>query len=187
MDLLRKKSSAISIKEDAQGEATVVIATKNNGPDSDGDTYAKEVLGGEQSALILPAHDSMSVPLGKARVYESPEDIRADMKFNLDIPAADQWFKALQFDMTNGKSKQEYSFGYRILKSSPETIDGQRVQQIEKLDIFEVSPVVRGAGNHTRTVDIKSEKDQVAEIAAANATIFGSEVRRIAQRWGITV
>ena len=141
-------------------------------PDKDGDVYGKDVLSGKQSTLILPAHDGSNVPLGKATVYQTETDIRADLVFNLDIEDGRKWASALKFDLDNGAPKNEWSYGFRVLESDQETHDGERVNVLKKLDIFEVSPVVRGAGNETRTIDIKAEKDQVAEIAAASDTIL---------------
>ena len=50
----------------------------------------------------------------------------------------------------------EYSYGYDILDSGPTQVDDRDVLELRKLDVFEVSPVLRGAGVGTHTLAIKS-------------------------------
>ena len=145
--------------------------------------YGDDVLSGKQHTMILPAHDSQSVPLGKATVYQTDSDLRADLKFNLKIEDGLKWFEALKFDMANGESKQQYSYGFGVLDSEQEVRDGEPVNVLKRLDIFEVSPVIRGAGNNTRTVSLKGG---AGENQKASATIAASEVQRVAKRWGIS-
>ena len=140
--VLHKLGASIKLKEGTEGVGTAIIATTNTGPDKDGDIYGKDVLSGKQSTLILPAHDGSNVPLGKATVYQTETDIRADLVFNLDIEDGRKWASALKFDLDNGAPKNEWSYGFRVLESDQETRDGERVNVLKKLDIFEVSPVV---------------------------------------------
>lgn len=52
---------------------------------------------------------------------------------------------------------QEWSYGYRVLPpSGPELFEGKQVTALRKLDVFEVSPVLLGAGIGTGTLAIKS-------------------------------
>ena len=51
---------------------------------------------------------------------------------------------------------QEWSYGYDILDGGPATFNGTNVRELRKLDIHEVSPVLRGAGVGTATLAIKS-------------------------------
>lgn len=50
----------------------------------------------------------------------------------------------------------EYSYGFNVLDSSPGQKDGRNVRILKSLDVFEVSPVLRGAGIGTHTLAIKS-------------------------------
>lgn len=51
---------------------------------------------------------------------------------------------------------QEWSYGYNVLDGSSITMDGKRVRELRKLDVYEVSPVLKGAGVGTGTLAIKS-------------------------------
>lgn len=51
---------------------------------------------------------------------------------------------------------QEYSYGYQPVKFSFGERAGKQVRFLEQLDVFEVSPVLRGAGVGTHTLAIKS-------------------------------
>jgi len=50
----------------------------------------------------------------------------------------------------------EYSYGYHVLDGGPGTFEGKAVRELRKLDVFEVSPVLIGAGIGTGTLAIKS-------------------------------
>ena len=55
----------------------------------------------------------------------------------------------------------EYSFGYQVVKSDTGRHQGQPVRFLRQLDVFEVSPVVRGAGIGTRTLAIKGASPEM--------------------------
>ena len=184
MDQVRTTGLSLEVKNEEAGEVTAIIATTNTGPDSDGDIYGSDVLGGRsQSTMILPAHDSHSVPLGKATVRQTEDALVADMKFNLGIEDGRKWFDSIRFDLENGESKQNYSYGFRILKAGQDVYDGESVNRLDGLDIFEVSPVIRGAGNNTRTVTVKGNQPApVDEHAKAVATMLGNHHARQHER-----
>ena len=53
---------------------------------------------------------------------------------------------------------QEWSYSLPGIESEMRTIDGETVRILKKITVNEVSPVLRGAGNGTRTLDIKDGK-----------------------------
>ena len=55
---------------------------------------------------------------------------------------------------------QEWSYGYRVLAGAPSKENGRRITRLKSLDVFELSPVLIGAGIGTRTVDIKGFDDE---------------------------
>ena len=147
----------IEIKElDEDGTGLAQIATLS-GVDHDGDTYAKGAFG-EQQVKILAGHSWAGIPIGKGRVFEKGDHAFAEFKLNLDIQAGKEWHQALLFDMKNGEPLTEWSYGFRVLESHEDTRDGKGVRVLEKLDVFEVSPVVKGAGVGTHTVEVKGRK-----------------------------
>ena len=188
-ELLRKRLASLELKQDGEpGSFVAVIATKDSGPDSDGDIYADGAIG-EQDIMILPAHDSGHVPLGKGKTYETDTDIRVDGQFNLAIQSAKDWHESLKFDLANGKPIGEWSYGYIVLDSAEERRDGQYVNLLKNVDVIEGSPVIRGAGNNTRTISAKSKRNGKAidESKAALARLVSNSVKRTARSMGIEV
>lgn len=150
-----------SVEDD--GTASWVMATLNS-IDSDGDVTLPGALG-EQTFSIQPAHDHSHVPLGKARLYEEGTEAIVEAKFNLDIPAARDWHSAIKFDLANPPAVQEYSYGYEPKEGGTKsgTFQGQRVRFFQPkadgspgIDVYETSPVLRGAGVGTRTLAAKA-------------------------------
>ena len=137
--------------------------------DSDGDTYAPGAFswkdGGGQWVQILPAHDRRAMPLGKAWLYEKDGWALADLNLNLDTQAGKDWYATLKFDLAKGQPVQEWSYGFQVLDADYLQRDGQMVQVLKKLDVDEISPVIRGAGVGTGTVTIKSAELKEAKFA----------------------
>lgn len=143
---------------DEAGKGLALIA-QLDGVDHDGDAYQPGAFSWkEQWAPLLTAHARDVMPFGKARVFEQGDKAFAELHLNLDTQAGRDWHSALKFDLATGKSVQEWSYGYDVLdfdfKANPEG----RVRVLKKLDVHEVSTVVRGAGRGTGTVMVKGLK-----------------------------
>lgn len=128
--------------------------------DHDGDTYTAGAFawkeGGEQWAPILPAHNRRATPLGKTRVFERDTVAYAEIHLNLDTIGGKDWHSVLKFDLSKGKPAQEWSYGFDVLDYALEQRAGERVRVLKRLDVHEVSPVIRGAGAGTATLSMKS-------------------------------
>lgn len=160
------QTKAIEIKQlDAEGSGLARIATLS-AVDADGDTYAPGAFG-EQHVKVLPAHDTMAVPLGRARLYEEGDEALADFQLNLATTAGKDWHAALKFDFDSGRPLQEWSYGFRVIEADTETRDGERVRVLKKLKVHEISPVVLGAGAGTGTLAMKSRQPFAAQLDAA--------------------
>ena len=159
---------AIEIKRlDGEGTGVAKIATLS-AIDREGDTYASGAFG-EQEVKVLSGHAWDGPPIGKGRIFEQGDEALAEFKLNLDIPSGQAWHKALQFDLANGKALQEWSFGFQVIDAADETRDGSSVRVLKELDVFEVSPVVLGAGVDTGTLSVKSRRDFLANVKAVIA------------------
>lgn len=141
---------------DDEGVGLAKIATLS-AVDHDGDTYAPGAFG-DQEVKVLAGHSWEGIPLGKGRVFERGDEAVAEFKLNLDTTAGLEWHKALKFDLANGKPLQEWSYGFQVLDSMDEMRDGKAIRVLKSLEVFEVSPVVKGAGVDTGTVAIKGKK-----------------------------
>jgi HK97 family phage prohead protease len=151
--------------DEAKGQVTAVIATLNV-KDHDGDVILPGAFD-TQEAQIVPVHDWDSVPLGRASISETNNEVVAKMRFNLDIEDARKWHSAIKFDYEAGNPLQEYSFGYEIKQAEKGDFKGERVQFLKKLKVIEVSPVMLGAGIGTGTVDVKKNKKAWAEVSGS--------------------
>ena len=138
-----------------EGVGLARIATLNV-VDSDGDITLPGAFG-EQLVKVLPSHDWMALPLGKARIFEKGDEVLAEFKINLETSSGKDWHSALKFDLADGKGLIEWSYGFTIVESDSETRDGDRVRILKKLNVHEVSPVMLGAGVNTGTVAIKGD------------------------------
>lgn len=153
---------SMAIKEmDESGKGLAELATLS-AVDNDGDTYERGAFawkpGGHQWAMMMPAHDRRKMPFGKARVYEEGDTAFAELNLNLKTEAGREWHQALLFDLQTGDPVQEWSYGYNIVDMDYRVSGSSRVRVLKKLDVDEVSPVLRGAGVGTRTIAIKSAK-----------------------------
>lgn len=160
--MLTKNLTVTQMGETGKGLA---ILARLSEVDHDGDTYAPGAFswkdGGEQWCPLIHHHDRYQMPFGKARVYEEGDVAYAELHLNLETQAGRDWHKALLFDLSTGKSVQEYSYGFGVLDADYK-ISGNgedRVRVLKKLDVHEVSTVIRGAGRGTRTLAMKSLKE----------------------------
>lgn len=88
------------------------------------------------------------LPVGRATISESGSWALAKGRLFLGSTAGRDTFAALD----GLGSLAEWSFGYQILKATNERIGGAPVRVLRKLAVFEVSPVLKGAGLGTHTV-----------------------------------
>lgn len=154
---IERKTVGATIKQAGDdGTFEAVIATLGV-VDHDGDIVERGAFGGA-TVSVLPAHQAQHVPLGKARIEERGDQAIAVGRFNLEIPAAADWHKAIKFDMEHPPSIQEWSWDFRPVESSQDTVDGEPVRRLIKLDTMEVSPVLRGASIGTGTLSVKRLK-----------------------------
>lgn len=182
---MERKSVALKQLDEA-GTGVAVFASLGV-IDRDGDVTLPGAFG-EQRVKLLPAHDWSHVPIGDARIYERADEAVAEFRLNLEIEAAREWHAALKFDLRDEQPIQQWSYGFDVLKDSRGEHDGKRVRRLEKLRVYEVSPVVVGAGVATRTLAVKSARqlaeqieDVRAELSALAERIAGLKRLRAAE------
>ena len=156
------------------GEVTAEIATLNV-KDLDGDVTLPGYFGDQDASIVL-AHDWGTVQLGKGTITESDGKAVFSGKFNMSADDADARavFSRLKFDLDNPPPRIEWSYGYQILKGGSEPFtdddeygDGQYLKPLSDgsagVNVSEVSPVLRGAGIDTGTVNVKSHTEPLVE------------------------
>jgi hypothetical protein len=151
----------LTVTEMGETGKGLAILARLSEVDHDGDTYAKGAFSwkgdGEQWCPLIHHHDRYQMPFGKARVYEDGDIAYAELHLNLETRAGADWHKALLFDLSTGKSVQEYSYGFEVL--DVDFAQDNRARVLKKLDVHEVSTVVRGAGRGTGTLSMKALKE----------------------------
>ena len=153
MSMERETIQAAIKQAGDDGSFEAVVATFGV-VDHDGDIIEHGAFG-DQTMSIMPAHDSMHVPLGKATIEERGELAVAVGQFNMDIQPARDWSSALKFDLAHPPAVQEWSWGFKVLKDAADTVDGQSIRRLIELDMRELSPVLRGASIGTETLSAK--------------------------------
>jgi len=162
---------------DAAGSVSAVFSTFDV-VDSDNDIVVASAFEDGQQAPMAWAHDWQK-PVGKGVIHITPQHARFDGGFFLDTEAGAEAYSTVKAmgDL------QEWSWGFRVLDAAYEERDGVSVRVITKADVFEVSPVLRGAGVGTHTQSIKEAttegmtyKDEAsAALAAAERFVTRTE------------
>lgn len=157
-------TAAAAVKDADQGLVQAEFATLGV-VDLDGDVTLPGAFGSQKVKLAAWGHDWGSLPVGKGGISEQETKAVFDGQFFLDTTSGAEHFKTVR----NLGDLQEWSYGFEVReavrKGSPGFddllaaggfTDGDGVRRfLTKLPVFEVSPVMRGAGVNTRTTAIK--------------------------------
>lgn len=173
----------LKVVDEAQGQVQAVFSTLNV-VDHDGDVTLPGAFGNQNVRISAYNHTSWAgaLPVGKGTISEVGDEAILNGQFFMNIPAARDTFltvKALD------DPAMEWSYGYDVLERSQgkwpqDDANGEDVQFLKKLKVFEVSPVLLGAGIDTRTLAAKSgarrsAKASDGEFEIARATLLLAE------------
>jgi len=149
----RKMFADGEVKLEDTGHLTAAFAQLNV-IDSDGDITVKGAFPSKNVVLSAYGHTSWdgALPLGRGSIKEDGDWAVFDGQFFLDTTHGRDAFATVK-----GLGElAEYSYGFNILDSRPVTVDGKSTRELRSLDVFEVSPVLKGAGVGTHTRALKS-------------------------------
>jgi hypothetical protein len=158
-DVETKAVGVLEIKDEEKGEVEAIIATLDV-VDRDGDIIrAGAIKSGATVKMSAYGHDAMwgETPVGKGTLHVEGDKAVFRGKVFLTTQRGREVFSVLKEMGTD----QEWSFGFRVTgwELPDEKATGAGAHRVlTKLDAFEVSPVMRGAGVGTRTVAVKGEK-----------------------------
>jgi hypothetical protein len=167
----RKSFSGIELKEDKPGTFLARIATLNV-IDKDGDvTLPGAFPEGKEILISAYMHSSWmdALPVGKGVIHEVGSEVLVEGEFNLATDTGREHYETVKF----APNLQEWSYGFLPAEFEADTeFEGNHVNRIlKRLDVFEASPVLRGAGMNTATLTIKSDKDGLTFKAQADAVL----------------
>lgn len=151
-----KAIARLEIKDADKGEVSAVIATLGV-IDRDGDIIRKGAIpDGAKVAVSSYGHDAVwgNRPVGKGTLSTTGNKVLFDGRLFLNTSDGRDTFEVLK----EMGADQEWSFGFRIIGYEVPTEEEQRqgaYRVLTKLDAFEVSPVLVGAGIGTRTLAVK--------------------------------
>ncbi len=176
---MQKQLKDIRIKSDLRGEVEAVFSTLNV-IDSDGDvTLPGAFRNGAEAVISAYGHQSWQgmLPVGKGTIRETGDEAILDGRFFLETAHGRDTFHVVR----ELGSLQEWSYSLENVISKPGKMNGRSVNFLHKIDVKEVSPVLRGAGVGTRTLVAKSagiDARAQAELKRIRDSICGDHLAR---------
>ncbi len=182
---------SLSVKDVTKdGELEAVVATLGV-VDKDRDVTEKGFFG-TQDTKIVSGHDWNQILLGKGVVTdEDGKEARFTGRLNLEDSDAAQLHAKLRFDLEVPPPLIEWSYGFSILDGGSRSgkFSGEDVRFLQPREdgtpgskIYEVSPVLVGAGEGTRTVGVKSATELVTALLEAGLT--PKQLSNLSDRFG---
>jgi HK97 family phage prohead protease len=160
-----KALNSVEIKDAEKGRVTAVFSTFGV-IDKDGDVTEKGAIkDGTKVRISAYNHGSWqgALPVGKGVIRVDGKEARLEGEFFMNTTHGRDTFETVKALSEDGQ--QEWSYGFKVRKDAPGEVEGKRVRVLKELDVYEVSPVMIGAGVGTRTLAIKSEAtDQLVEL-----------------------
>lgn len=147
-------TAPIELKADGEGEPGefTAVFSRFNVVDHDGDvTIPGAFKDGQQVRIAYWGHRWQDLPVGRGVIHQDGEKAWVDGKFFLDTIAGKETYQTVK----NLEELQEWSYGFDVEEAEPGVFDGQDVVFLRRLEVYEVSPVLLGAGIGTGTTDIK--------------------------------
>ncbi len=158
--------AAIELKEgdEVLPGAFQAVFSSLNVIDLDGDiTLPGAFADGQQVRIAYWGHRWHDLPVGKGVIHADDQKAWVDGQFFLDTDAGLETYKTVK----NLAELQEWSYGFDINESENAVVEGTPVRLLKRLTVYEVSPVLLGAGIGTHTVAIKGtsqdKKDPVED------------------------
>ena len=99
-------------------------------------------------------HDAL--PVGVATIHEDGDAIIAEGKLNLESAGGRELYETLKFEQGH-EVRSEWSYGFTVEDSEEGEQDEEKVRFLKRLTPFEVSPVMRAAGENTATLAVKTK------------------------------
>jgi hypothetical protein len=120
------------------------------------------------------------LPVGKGTIREVGDKVVMKGRFFLNTTAGRDTFEVVK----ELGARQEWSYGFKVEDSQPGEFKGESVRYLKRMKVYEVSPVLRGAGEGTMTTMAKADTSAAGrrrEAANGEAEPDGSYPIRTAQ------
>lgn len=179
----------LKVKDADQGTVTAVFATFNV-KDHDNDITLPGAFE-EGAPVLISAYGHRSwmgqKPVGKGTIHADDTKAWLDGQFFLDTIEGADTFKTIK----GTAELQEWSYGYDVLETGEVTEALRQLgiwRVIKKSRVYEVCPVMLGAGIDTETVDLKNREVTPADpvVPDAAALALQADARREFARFSKT-
>lgn len=148
------------------------IFSRFNVVDKHGDvTLPGAFTEGQAVRISSWGHKWQDLPVGRGTIHQTATHAYVKGRFFLDTTGGRETYQTVK---NLSPDLQEWSYGYDVLESEPGAFQSQKVTFLKKLTVFEVSPVLIGAGVDTMTTAIKS--------AGSDLSPWGA-MRDVARLW----
>lgn len=151
-----KNLTGLRVKSADRGEVSAVFSTFNV-KDHDGDVTLPGAFD-EGASVVISSYNHTSWggarPVGKGTIRTTKSEAILEGSFFMDTSDGAETFAVVKGLADAGLG--EWSYGFEVLDSEPGTHNGQDVNLLKRVKVFEVSPVLRGAGMNTRTLAVKA-------------------------------
>jgi len=168
----------VEIKSPDRGTVSAVFATFDVA-DADGDVTLPGAFE-EGAPVVISSYNHTSWggnrPVGKGKIRTTKSEAILDGQFFMDTVDGRETFEVVKGLAES--SLGEWSYGFDIEEADPGTFDGDEVQFLRRLKVWEVSPVMRGAGIDTRTLAVKALTGPAELVATEYARFTRDELDR---------
>jgi hypothetical protein len=142
--------------------------------DHDGDVTRPGAFTDGQEVVIEGWNHDYGLPPGKGVIHSNEREAWVEGQFFLDTTSGKDHYRTLK----NLAGLEEWSYTFEVEQGQRGEFNGEDVYYLEKMDVWGVAPVTRGAGIGTRTVALKSADGTPLfsdeEIAQLKAMIRGT-------------
>lgn len=147
---LKSFRAPFAIKAETPGAVTAVFSTFDV-VDSDGDVVLASAFTHGQEVPMVWSHD-WAMPVGKGRIMVEGSQAVFDGGFFMETDTGKEAYATVK----SMGALQEWSWGFRVTDATWEQRGEEMVRLIKGAEVYEVSPVLKGAGIGTHTLGIKS-------------------------------
>lgn len=170
-DMQTKHGIRFEMKEDAEKGTVEAIFCRFNVKDHDGDvTLPDAFTNGAEVLISAYGHASWrgEKPVGKGKIRVEKEYAVLEGTFWLDTVEGRETFAVVK----NAGSLMEWSYGFFVTKTG-EVTEAMRqagvYRVLEGVEVYEICPVMLGAGVDTETIGVKGQKPVDTTKPAATA------------------
>lgn len=156
----------VEVKSADEGKALVKFAAYDE-IDHHGDVTLKGAFQSGKSVLVSSYNHASwggALPVGKGVIRDSADgkSAVAELQFFMNTQAGRETFETVK---ATGEL-QQWSYGFNVEDQEQGEFEGKSVRFLKSLDVYEISPVLVGAGKSTETLAIKGlTPEQIEQMA----------------------